>query len=154
MSKLPADRKNRASPRGLQHLETLQPHVHGSDWRKKPEYTAWRFAWHVPLFGGRLPTPAWLAARLADTYRFFAPPILFCMAVLIGVYLYKGWTLPVGLWVAVSPIVFEMPRYLRRLCSLGRRIGGVFRVLIAIPRALGFIAIMLFIWFEWRKSPR
>lgn len=146
----PPKKTGRTRPRGLQHLEKLEPHTYGSDWRKKPEYTAWRFAWHAPLFGGRLMTPAYYALRLQELYRFFVPPVLFLLAVTIGVYIWKGWPVPGVLWLLVWSIAFEAPRYLRILGQIGRALWEWPKLLGQVLAGIWLLIAFMLIWMRIR----
>jgi hypothetical protein len=148
VAKLPSDKKHSGRRSGLDRLERLQPHVYGADWRKKQDYTKWRFGWHIPLFGGRLPPPSWLAARLHEIYRFFVPPVLAVIAAVIGWRLYKGLEISPWLWGALTPVILEIPFLIRFGVELARSLGKVLSLLAEIFCATGYLMTMLFTWLR------
>ncbi|RRH75809.1 hypothetical protein [Falsigemmobacter faecalis] len=145
MAKLPSDKKRSGRRSGLDRLERLQPHVHGTDWRKKPGYTKWRFNWRLPLFGGRLPAPSWFAARLHEIYRFFLPYALGGIAALIGWYLWQGQRVSVWLWIALTPLIFEIPRMIVLAGGVKQSLKDGLSLLLQILAAPIYLLIMLIV---------
>lgn len=151
VAKLPSDKKSKGRRAGLKQLEKLQPHVYGTDWRKKQEYTQWRFRWNLPLFGGRLPSPSWFAARLCEIYRFFVPRLLLVIVAVIGWFLWTGRPVPLWLWISLAPVIFELPGLVRGLVEHWKDITKLTLELILQVLAIPiYLFIMLITWLRMK----